>query len=77
MASLRVEKTMPLRAGETIGSYEILFAIGAGGKRANYDVSLNGQRFLMVEPADPFRATEITLVQNWFEELKQVVPEEN
>ena len=43
---------------------------------ATYDVSPDGRRFLMVEPVDPFRATEITLVLNWFQELKRLVPGE-
>jgi serine/threonine-protein kinase len=41
----------------------------------NYDVSPDGQRFLMVkatEQASP--ATRINVVLNWFEELKQKVP---
>ena len=40
-----------------------------------YDVSADGQRFLMIkrnEQATPL--TQIVLVQNWFEELKQKVP---
>jgi hypothetical protein len=39
-----------------------------------YDISPDGQRFLMVEPAERVDVTEITLVQNWFEELKRLVP---
>jgi len=41
---------------------------------AQYDVSLDGQRFLMLEPVEPVDATEITLVQNWFQELKRLAP---
>jgi Tol biopolymer transport system component len=42
----------------------------------NYDVSLDGQRFLMLKPmasAEP-PPTQINVVLNWFEELKQKVP---
>jgi serine/threonine-protein kinase len=41
-----------------------------------YDVSLDGQRFLMVksEQNKPTPVTEMNLVQNWFEELKRLVP---
>ena len=41
-----------------------------------YDPSLDGQRFLMVkeEQRTPTPVTEIVLVQNWFEELKRLVP---
>jgi Tol biopolymer transport system component len=42
----------------------------------NYDVSLDGQRFLMLKPVEQARAApaQINVVLNWFEELKQKVP---
>jgi Tol biopolymer transport system component len=42
----------------------------------NYDVSPDGQRFLMLKPTEQAEAapTQIVVVQNWFEELKQKVP---
>jgi eukaryotic-like serine/threonine-protein kinase len=44
----------------------------------NYDVSPDGQRFLMLKPTDQEQAgpTHINVVLNWFEELKQKVPTE-
>ncbi len=40
-----------------------------------YDVSADGQRFLMVKTAEQgSAATQINVVLNWFEELKQKVP---
>ena len=36
-----------------------------------YDVTPDGERFLMVENSDDFR---IVIVQNWIEELKRLVP---
>jgi len=40
-----------------------------------YDLSADGQRFLMVKPTEQAQAaTQIVVVQNWFEELKQKVP---
>lgn len=41
-----------------------------------YDLSLDGQRFLMVklDQRKPTPATEMTLIQNWFEELKRLGP---
>jgi eukaryotic-like serine/threonine-protein kinase len=40
-----------------------------------YDVSGDGQRFLMLKPVEQAQAaTQIVVVQNWFEELKQKVP---
>jgi eukaryotic-like serine/threonine-protein kinase len=40
-----------------------------------YDISLDSQRFLMVklEQREPSPVTEMTLVQNWFEELKRLI----
>jgi serine/threonine-protein kinase len=42
----------------------------------NYDVSPDGQRFLMIKqpPFDPATAPQIVIRQNWFEELKRLVP---
>ena len=42
----------------------------------NYDVSPDGQRFLMLKPSAAAEAapTQINVVLNWFEELKQKVP---
>ena len=40
-----------------------------------YDISLDGRRFLMVQPVEPEEApSQINIVINWFEELKQRVP---
>jgi eukaryotic-like serine/threonine-protein kinase len=42
----------------------------------NYDVSPDGQRFLMLKPSEQEETapTEINVVLNWFEELKRRVP---
>jgi len=37
-----------------------------------YDISLDGQRFLMIKAVD--QSTQINVVLNWFEELKRLVP---
>ncbi|HXJ17249.1 MAG TPA: hypothetical protein VNM68_08640, partial [Candidatus Polarisedimenticolia bacterium] len=44
--------------------------------RANYDVSPDGQRFLMLKPVEQEQAppTQIDVVLNWTEELKRLVP---
>jgi Tol biopolymer transport system component len=47
----------------------------SGGTRPNYDVTPDGQHFLMVnlsEQESP--VTRLTVVLNWFEELKERVP---
>ena len=42
----------------------------------NYDVSPDGQRFLMLKPTEQAEAgpTQINVVLNWFEELKRLAP---
>jgi Tol biopolymer transport system component len=40
----------------------------------NYDVSPDGQHFLMLKPSEQAARTQINVVLNWFEELKQKVP---
>ena len=42
----------------------------------NYDVSHDGQRLLMLKSSESAEAapTQINVVLNWFEELKQKVP---
>jgi eukaryotic-like serine/threonine-protein kinase len=46
------------------------------GTTPNYEVSRDGQRFLMLKPSEQAQAapTQINVVLNWFEELKQKVP---
>jgi dipeptidyl aminopeptidase/acylaminoacyl peptidase len=52
------------------GPYE-----GAISSRANYDISPDGRRFLMVEAGAPKdAAAEVKIVPNWFEEVKRRVP---
>ena len=41
----------------------------------NYDVTSDGQRFLMIkDSAQATSVTQINVVLNWFEELKRRVP---
>jgi hypothetical protein len=53
------------------GRYEV-----APVPSTDYDVSLDGQHFLMVKPSEQAQAgpTQINVVLNWFEELKRRVP---
>ena len=43
---------------------------------ADYDITRDGQRFLMIQPGEQEAATQINVVLNWFEELKRLVPTE-
>lgn len=53
------------------GRYERSFLVS--GLRF-YDVSPDGQRFLMVKSDTPTAPRQLHLVVNWFEELKRLVP---
>ena len=66
-------------SGFSISNRRMLFArpdYELGGPIRSYDLSLDGQRFLVVkkEQRKPTPVTEMILVQNWFEELKRLVP---
>ncbi|MBI4442774.1 MAG: PD40 domain-containing protein [Acidobacteria bacterium] len=40
----------------------------------DYDVTADGQRFLMLKPSERPPATQVNVVLNWFEDLKRRVP---
>ncbi len=45
---------------------------------SNYDVSPDGQRFVMVKEGDQeSEPPQINVILNWFEELKRLVPTGN
>ena len=47
----------------------------AGRSGRNYDVAEDGQKFLMIAADTTQQDTnDLVLVQNWFEELKRLVP---
>jgi Tol biopolymer transport system component len=52
--------------------FEQRFAFGAAMSIANYDVSPDGQRFVMVK--DDSSSGRLNIVLNWFEELRRLVP---
>ena len=60
-----------------VGKPKMLFEgpyVSTPGLLANYDVSDDGQRFLMLKPSEQEPATQINVVLNWFSELQQRVP---
>ena len=64
------------------GTPRVLFEgvyLGAGGQGlAQYDVSPDGDRFVMIQPVEGVGGmSQINVVLNWFEELKQRVPTDN
>ena len=59
------------------GTPEVLFeggdyTLGRGGR--TYDVSPNGQRFLMIKEGGGNASGHLVVVQNWLEELRRLVP---
>jgi Tol biopolymer transport system component len=66
------------REGFSVGTprklFEGPFVVESGAR--SYDVTPDGQRFLMVQVLEPLPqpAPELILVTNWFEELRRLVP---
>ena len=51
------------------------YLLANGG--ANYDVSPDGERFLMIKQVENSAVTpQIIIVENWFTELKRLAPTE-
>jgi len=65
----------PGNAEEVFGGY----FVGAGNAVGRtYDISPDGERFLMIKESDETSSTEeFVVVLNWFEELKRLVPTNN
>jgi hypothetical protein len=63
------------RSGAPVKVVDGKYATGAPASGRNYDVSADGQRFLMVKaPTDQPAAPQIQLVQHWADELNRLVP---
>ena len=59
------------------GTPRLLFerAFAKGGPWRDYDVSLDGRRFLMLKPTmEDVALTQLNVVLNWLEELNRLVP---
>ncbi len=54
--------------------FEGRFLPGPPWAPRNYDISPDGQRFLMIQREQDLVPTEIIVILNWFEELKRLVP---
>jgi len=75
MIAVLVETDPSFAAGNTEVVFEGDYVLTQGGP--NYDVSPDGDRFLMIRPVEDASATpQIIVVQNWFEELKRLAPVE-
>jgi len=73
--SLSVGSALEVSAPETLFEGRFEYAL-SGGRTANYDVSLDGSRFVMVRRKNPVTPTVIQVVFNWSEQLNSLVPTE-
>jgi eukaryotic-like serine/threonine-protein kinase len=70
LMSVDIEAKPTFSAGVPKRLFESRFVSNVG--RANYDVSVDGKQFLMVEAiGSDTRTTQVNVVQEWFEELKR------
>lgn len=81
LTTVAVQTTPAFSAANPVTLFKTAYFSGFGGggqtvAGRTYDVSPDGQRFLMIKDAvaqDQVQAN-IVVVQNWFEELKRLVP---
>ena len=72
MIAVTIETEPDLKVINSEVLFEGKYFVGLG---RNYDVSGDGQRFLMIkESKEQTSAIQLIVVLNWFEELKQLVP---
>ena len=71
----------PQSAGKPNLLFEGPYDLKEGSGASNYDVAPDGQGFVMIRTPERAQssgqAQQIILVQNWFEELKRLVPTDN
>ena len=72
--SLSVGSARDVSAPEAL--FEGRFEYNFFGRTANYDVSVDGSRFVMVRRKNPVTPTVIQVVFNWSEQLNSLVPTE-
>ena len=73
MMSVQIDPGTAFNPGAPQGLFDLEpFA----GSPPDYDVAPDGKRFLMIKESesDENASIELILVQNWFEELKRLVP---
>ncbi len=74
MMAVEITTQPTFRAGTPTLLFEGQY-VQPGPRRANYDITPDGQRFLMIKEYEQREAaTQINVVLNWFEELKRLVP---
>ncbi|HUV14682.1 MAG TPA: hypothetical protein VMY18_13645, partial [Acidobacteriota bacterium] len=78
MMAVQIQTEPELNMGRPRELFTGQYVYGNVGPFPSYDVTPDGQRFVMVKEGGKTGATrqEIILVLNWFEELKRLVPTE-
>jgi len=61
------------RAGRPRKLFDGRYAVEPGGQH-DYDVSPDGERFLMIAVDEPSAPNEMRVVLDWFEELSKLAP---
>ena len=59
------------------GRPRVLFEVGSfyfGERSRKFDLSPDGEKFVMILKEEEPTVTQLNVVQNWFEELKRLVP---
>ena len=76
MMVVTVETEPTFRVGKPEELFEGSYTVSAinPGFLQYYDISPDGQRFLMIKKDEQMAAGQINVVLNWFEELKRLVP---
>ena len=74
MMVVPVQKEPTFKAQAPRLLFEGSYSDGYSGLVSNYDVSPDGQRFVMVTEAEGETFPQIRVVLNWFEELKRLAP---
>lgn len=72
MMAVEVSTTPEVRLSSPRLLFERRYAFGAGVTMANFDVSRDGQRFIMVK--DESTAGRLNIVLNWFSDLARLAP---
>ena len=68
---------VPMDGGRPIGAAQPLFETSSIPDRfltRTYDVTPDGQQFLLAEPTEVLPLDRIHLVEHWFEELARLMP---
>ena len=74
LVSIETEPTLKAETPRLL--FEGSYTYGFGSWPSSYDISPDGQHFLMIKREKDLVPTELIVVLNWFEELKRLVPTE-